>query len=105
MWSAPKEEKNDLNCGTQTIMESYGKAHFTKIEEKKVGRILDGKKQIEILFHKQDKTLCRSIHHAYSVIGISNTHIVFASPFLTHFNQKDRRKLTKRNVHYSFRRF
>ena len=105
MWSAPKEEKNDLNCGTQTIMESYGKAHFTKIEGKKVGRIVDSKKQIEILFYKQEKTLCRSIHHAYSVIGIPDTHIVFASSFLSHFKQKDIRKLTKRNVHYSLDEF
>ena len=86
----------EINCGNEVILKGKGKLSITKVDNNLFGKIMDKDKQIEALFDTHNDSICSSIHHAYKITGIPNTHITLQKGLLTHFQL-----IHKRSIEYS----
>ncbi len=90
VWNAPKPTK-EANCGMENIVEGTGRMTLTKNikdqNQHEMVRLVDEKKQIEILFHTEQSPICDTIKNAYTIMGLPDAHLVLGYPWMNAFIQ------------------
>ena len=87
----------------ENIVEGLGSLSITlnvkDVKEEKnheVVRLIDEKKQIEILFNPKPTPICNTIKYAYTIMGLPDAHIVFTMPIYKAFLSKKSKKKSKK---------